>query len=433
MTTSTTAGTANPAAVPAPAKGTRFWHPFADMAQVATDELVLDRGEGVWLWDEAGNRYLDSTAALWYCNVGHGRRELAEAAAAQMTRLAACSNFDRLANRRALDLAERIAHRAPMKDAVVFFTSGGSESVDTAAKMVRRYWAVTGKPERQTIVVREHAYHGMAGYGTSLAGIPGNYTGWGDLLPGVVRVPADDLAALQRVFEEGAGRVAAFFGEPVIGAGGVRPPVEGYWKAVAGLCRRFDVLLVVDEVVTGFGRLGEWFASTRYGIEPDLVTGAKGVTSGYVPLGVVICGARVQEPFWRGDAGLFRHGYTYSGHPTACAVGLRNLDILEGEKLVERVLALEPVLAREMTRLAGHPAVAEVRTAGLLAGIELRAERLAVAGTLDRVVKEARLRGVLTRALVGKALQVSPPFVITEEQIRGPVDTLSAALDATPA
>ncbi|HEY6549498.1 MAG TPA: aminotransferase class III-fold pyridoxal phosphate-dependent enzyme [Vicinamibacteria bacterium] len=409
---------------------TRFWHPFADMAVAAGDELVLDRGEGVWLWDEAGNRYLDSTAALWYCNVGHGRSELAAAASAQMTRLAACSNFDRLANRRALDLAERVAARAPMKDAVVFFTSGGSESVDTAAKMVRRYWAVTGKPERQTIVVREHAYHGMAGYGTSLAGIPGNYSGFGELVPGVVRVPADDLKALRQVFEEGEGRIAAFFGEPVIGAGGVRPPAEGYWKAVADLCRRSDVLLVVDEVVTGFGRLGEWFASTRYGIEPDLVTGAKGVTSGYVPLGVVICGPRIQEPFWRGNAGLFRHGYTYSGHPTACAVGLANLDILEREALVDRVRTLEPVLAREVGRLRSHPAVAEVRAAGLLAGVELSPERLQSAGYLDRVVKEAGRRGVLTRALVGKALQISPPFVITEDQIRGLVDTLSAAFDA---
>jgi adenosylmethionine-8-amino-7-oxononanoate aminotransferase len=411
---------------------TRFWHPFADMAVVSKDELVLDRGEGVWLWDEAGNKYLDATAALWYCNVGHGRRELAEAAAAQMTRLAACSNFDRLANRRALDLAERVAARAPMKDAVVFFTSGGSESVDTAAKMVRRYWAVTGHPDRQTIVVREHAYHGMAGYGTSLAGIPGNYAGFGELLPGVVRVPADDLEALRRVFEEGAGRIAAFFGEPVIGAGGVRPPAEGYWKSVAELCRRHDVLLVVDEVVTGFGRMGEWFASTRYGIEPDLVTGAKGVTSGYAPLGVVIAGPRVQEPFWRGDAGLFRHGYTYSGHPTACAVGLANLDLLERESLVERVRSLEPVLAREVGRLRGHPAVAEVRTAGLLAGIELSPARLQAKGGLDGVVLAARERGVLTRALVGKALQISPPFVITEEQIQKIVDVLEAAI-APPA
>ena len=183
MTTSTPPRAGGASGGPRAAQGTRFWHPFADMAQVAQDELVLDRGEGVWLWDEAGNRYLDSTAALWYCNVGHGRRELADAAAVQMTRLAACSNFDRLANRPALELAERIAARAPMKDAVVFFTSGGSESVDTAAKMVRRYWAVTGKPERQTIVVREHAYHGMAGYGTSLAGIQGNYTGLGRPAP----------------------------------------------------------------------------------------------------------------------------------------------------------------------------------------------------------------------------------------------------------
>jgi len=210
----------------------------------------------------------------------------------------------------------------------------------------------------------------------------------------------------------------------------VRPPVEGYWTEVARLCREFDVLLAVDEVVTGFGRLGEWFGSRRFGLKPDLITAAKGVTSGYAPLGVVICGPRIQEPFWHGNAGLFRHGYTYSAHPTACAVGLANLKIVESERLIERVRSLIPVLAREVERLARRSSVAQVRTAGLLAGIELDPVLLQTPGFADRVVKEARERGVLTRALVGKALQISPPFVISEEQIRLLVDTLEAALDA---
>jgi putrescine aminotransferase len=416
---------------PADSHRTRLWHPFANMAQVAHDEVVFDRGDGVWLFDEAGKRYLDATAALWYCNIGHGRAELAEAARAQMRRLAACSSFDRLTNRPALQLAERISALAPIPDSVVFFTSGGSESIDTAVKLIRHYWTLVGQPARQLIVVREHAYHGMAGYGTSLAGIQGNYAGFGDLLPGVIRVPAHDVDAVARAFTEHEGKIAAFFGEPVIGAGGVRPPAADYWSAVSRLCRQHDVLLAADEVITGFGRLGTWFGTTRFDITPDVVIGAKGITSGYAPLGLVIVGERVQEPFWRGQGAMFRHGYTYSAHPTACAVALANLDVLESEKLVERVAALEPVLAAAMRPLASHPLVAEVRTCGLLAAVELNAEAVQrTPGLVDAAVKEARQRGVLTRALVGRALQVSPPFVIEARELNVVAETFAAALDA---
>jgi putrescine---pyruvate transaminase len=410
---------------------TRFWHPFADMSQVAGNEVVLERGEGAWLFDAADKRYLDATGALWYCNVGHGRAELAEAAAAQMRKLAASSSFGNLANRPALALAERVAALAPIGNGVVFFTSGGSEAIDTAAKLVRRYWVAVGKPERHLLVVRGGAYHGMAGYGTSLGGIEPNFTGVGDLLPGVVRLPADDTSALAKLLEERGGEVAGFFGEPVIGAGGVRPPAEGYWAEVQRLCRKHDVLLVADEVITGFGRLGEWFGSRRLGIEPDVVVGAKGVTSGYQPLGVVIAGARVQEPFWKGKAGMFRHGYTYSGHATACAVGIANLDLLERERLVERVKSFEPAFAREVRRLESHPGIGQVRTIGLLAGIELKADALArKAGLCDLVVAEARRRGVLTRNLVGTSLQVSPSFVIEEADVKLMVDTFAASVEA---
>jgi putrescine aminotransferase len=412
-------------------KRTRFWHPFANMAQVADSEIVFERGEGVWLFDEAGKRYLDGTAALWYCNVGHGRTALADAANAQMRRLAACSNFDRLANRPALELAARVADIAPIKDGVVFFTSGGSEAIDTAVKLIRHYWTVVGHPNRQLIVVREHAYHGMAGYGTSLAGIKGNYAGFGDLAPGVIRVPAHDVDAIARVFSEHDGQVAAFFGEPVIGAGGVRPPQADYWRSVAQLCRRHDVLLAADEVITGFGRLGKWFGSERFGIEPDVLIGAKGITSGYAPLGYVVAGRRVQEPFWTGQGAMFRHGYTYSAHPTACAVGLANLDIMSSEKLVERVAELEPVLEQTVAPLKEHPLVQEVRTCGLLAGIEISAEAIQRSpNLLNTIVKEATDRGVLTRALVGTSLQISPPFVIEASELRVLVDTLRLSLDA---
>jgi putrescine---pyruvate transaminase len=410
---------------------TRLWHPFANMAEVATTELVVDRGEGVWLFDEDGKRYLDGTAALWYCNVGHGRDRLADAAHAQMRRLAACSNFGQLANRPALELADRISELAPVDDGVVFFTSGGSESIDTAVKLIRHYWTLVGRPERQLIVVREQAYHGMAGYGTSLAGIKGNYAGFGELLPGVIRVPGHDIGAVERVFTEHEGQVAAFFGEPVMGAGGIRPPSDGYWRGVSALCRTHDVLLAVDEVITGFGRLGRWFGSERFDIRPDVLVGAKGVTSGYAPLGLVVVGPRVQEPFWRGQGAFFRHGYTYSAHPTACAVGLANLDILASEHLVERVAALEPVLADVTGALKDHALVADVRTCGLLAGIEINAEALQRAPSLaSSLVDDARERGLLTRMLVGNTLQVSPPFVITESELRTIAETVRATLDA---
>jgi putrescine---pyruvate transaminase len=415
-------------------RATRLWHPFANMAQVARAEVVFDRGDGVWLFDESGKRYLDGTAALWYCNVGHGRTALAVAADAQMRRLAACSNFDRLANRPALDLAERIATLAPVDEGVVFFTSGGSESIDTAVKLVRHYWTIVGQPSKQIIVVREHAYHGMAGYGTSLAGIKGNYAGFGDLLPGVVRVPPHDAAAIERVFVEHEGEVAAFFAEPVIGAGGIRAPEDGYWSAVSALCRKHDVLLAIDEVITGFGRLGRWFGSDRFGLQPDVLVGAKGVTSGYAPLGLVVIGRRVQEPFWSGEGAMFRHGYTYSAHPTACAVGLANLDILTSEKLVDRVADLEPALARAVSPLREHALVSSVRTCGLLAGVELSAEALRrVPGLVDTIVAEARTRGLLTRALVGTTLQISPPFVIDDAGLQEIAATLRVTLDAVAA
>ena len=411
---------------------TRFWHPFADMSAVAGNEVVIDRGEGAWVWDTDGRRYLDANAGLWYCSVGHGRAELAEAAARQMSRLAAYSNFGPFASPPTLRLAERVSGLAPMTDAAVFFTSGGSESVDSAAKLVRRYWDAVGQPERQTIIVRQHAYHGMAAYGTSLAGIPANAAGYGDLVPHVVRVPYDDVAAVERALADHAGQVAAFFGEPVIGAGGIYPPPEGYWPAVERACRAADVLLVADEVVTGFGRLGRWFGSQRYEIQPDIVTGAKGITSGYVPLGVMLVGPRVQEPFWNGSAGVFRHGYTYSGHATACAVGLANLDIVEREDLVGRAARLEPVLASLMAPLAENPLVGEIRCAGMLAAVQLGADALVERpGLADAVVGLLRQRGILLRALAGGALQVSPPLVVTEEQLRllaaGIEDALEAA------
>jgi adenosylmethionine-8-amino-7-oxononanoate aminotransferase len=414
---------------------TRLWHPFTPMADMAGRELVLERGEGAWVEDSEGRRYLDATAGLWYCNVGHGRTELADTAAEQMRRLAAYQTFDVFANRPALELADRICELAPLGDrSVAFFVNGGSDAVDTAAKLARRFWVLAGEPQRQIILARDGAYHGMNAYGTSLAGIEANISGWGPLVAGVQHVAHDSLEAIERFLVEHGTEVAAFIGEPVQGAAGVRPPAPGYWQGVGDLCREHGILLIADEVITGFGRVGEWFGSQRYGIEPDLMIVAKGITSGYVPLGAVIVADRLRDVFWSEDAGALRHGYTYSGHPTACAVGLENLAIIEREDLVGRVGRLEADLEQALTGLSAHPLVQEVRTAGLLAGIELdetaRAENPRV---VDEVVVDARSRGVLTRALVGRTLQVSPPFVITPDELRHLAEVLTASLDAVSA
>jgi len=414
---------------------TRMWHPFADMAVVKDAEVVIDHGQGAVVWDEQGREYIDARGGLWYCAAGHGRGEIADAAAAQMRRLAAYDTFERLANRPALDLAERVSGLSPLPNGAVFFTSGGSEAVDTAAKLARRYWHALGRPEKQVIVHRTHAYHGMNAYGTSLAGIASNREGFGTLIAGVASVSHEDPAELAALLEERGDQVAAFIGEPVIGAGGILHPPEGYWAAVQELCRRHDVLLIADEVITGFGRLGRWFGSERLGIEPDLITCAKAITSGYLPLGAVIAGERVQEPFWSHPGNLFRHGFTYSGHPTACAAGLANLDLMARERLVERVAELEPVLAAAVEPLRAAPLVSEVRAGlGLLAAVEFDADaRAADPGLVDRIVHSCRDHGVLTRGLAGRALQISPPYVITEAELHSVAAGMAAAIDAVAA
>jgi adenosylmethionine-8-amino-7-oxononanoate aminotransferase len=408
-----------------------LWHPFADMSTLPGREVVLVDGDGVWVTDDAGRRYLDASAGLWYCNAGHGRAEMADAAASQMRRLATYQIFDVFANRPALDLADRLCKLAPLGErSAAFFANGGSDAIDTAAKMARRYWTATGHPERRIIITRDGAYHGVNAYGTSLAGIPANAQGWGPLIPDVVQVDRNDADDLERALAEHEGQVAAFIGEPVQGAAGVHPPVDGYWDRVQELCRANGVLLIADEVVTGFGRLGEWFACERLGIVPDLLVGAKGLTSGYAPLGVVIAGARVRDALWADGLGPFRHGYTYSGHPTSCAVALANLDVIEREQLVPRVRELEPVLAEAVGRLRAHPLVGEVRSIGLLAGVELHPDALERDPLLvEKVVVAARERGVLVRNLLGRTLQISPPFVITAEELGLLASVLAEALD----
>ena len=414
-----------------------LWNPFASMAGLASagGPVSIVRGQGSSVFDSSGRRYLDALASLWYCNVGHGRAELADAAARQIRALAGYQVFEHFSNPPAEELAERVAGLSPVPGAKVFFTpGGGSDAVDTAAKLARAYWRAVGQPGKQITIGRAHAYHGMNAYGTSLGGIPANTDAFLPLVSQVEHVAWDDPGALDKTIEQlGAGRVAAFFCEPVIGAGGVYPPPPGYLAAVREVCRRHDVLFVSDEVITGFGRTGAWFASERFRLDPDMITGAKGLSSGYAPIGAVIISPRVAEPFWRpGSREVFRHGYTYSAHPASCAVALANLALIEREELVSRVAGLAPVLAAALAPLAGHALVAEVRAGtGLLAAVEIAEDvRAADPGIGPRLVAAIRERGVITRLLRGVALQVSPPFVITEAEIGQMVAAFADALDA---
>jgi adenosylmethionine-8-amino-7-oxononanoate aminotransferase len=303
-----------------------MWNPFANMATAAGQTVTIVRGEGSTVYDASGRSYLDAIASLWYVNVGYGRAELAEAASAQMHRLACYQAFEVFSSEPAEALAQRVSALAPIADAKVFFTpGGGSDAIDTAAKLARAYWRAVGQPGKQVIIGRSHAYHGMNAYGTSLGGIPANTDPFSPLVTLVEHVPWDDPSALAKVIEQlGADRVGAFFCEPVIGAGGVYFPPEGYLAEVQQICRENNVLFVADEVITGFGRTGEWFGSIRYSLEPDMMTVAKGLTSGYLPLGAVIAGPRITEPFWRaGSTEVFRHGYTYSAHPGRVRCGPR--------------------------------------------------------------------------------------------------------------
>jgi adenosylmethionine-8-amino-7-oxononanoate aminotransferase len=403
-----------------------FWNPMTNVGAFRERGITIVRGEGSTVWDDAGDALLDVSAALWYCNIGYGRAELADAAAAQMRELSSYKTYDGFTSPKTEELAARVTALLPFDGAKIFFTSGGGESIDTAAKLSRAYWTAVGKPDKHVIFSRQFAYHGSNAYGTSLGGLQALVEGYGRLVPEVDQIAWDDAEALAEAIDRvGSDHACAFFAEPVIGAGGVMIPPEGYLERVQEICREREVLLVLDEVITGFGRTGSWFATERFGLSPDLITVAKGITSGYLPLGGVIASPRVAEPFWaEGTSNMFRHGFTYSGHATSCAVGLANLDVIEREGLVQRVKQLEPVLADALRPLADHEAVADVRTGvGLLGAVEL-----ADPSRLQAVIDACYERGVLVRGIRGVALQVSPPFVITEDEIAKTAEVFAESL-----
>jgi adenosylmethionine-8-amino-7-oxononanoate aminotransferase len=411
--------------------GEAYWNPQAHMPTARARRMVVTRGDGAWLETSAGERLIDATSSLWHANIGHGRERLARAAYEQMTTLETYHTFGRTVNEPALRLADWLAAHGPIEGAKVMLTSGGSDSIDLACKLVRRHWQLEGRPDKRMILSRHNAYHGLHAFGTSIAGLPYNREGYGSesLVPETARVSTNDLAEVRRTVEEiGPERIAAIIAEPVIGTGGVIGPADGYLEGLQALCRELDILLVADEVITGFGRTGRMFASQRWGIQPDLVTMAKGITSGYVPLGGVLVAPRVADRFFTGpDAPIFRHGLTYAGHATACAVALANLDVLAEESLVEEAARLEVLLEGLVKPLRDHELVVDVRAgAGFMAGVQLRADVAA-----DPIIDACADAGVLIRTIHDNTLQICPPFVCTDDEVAQIVGAIDGALTAS--
>lgn len=431
-------------------------HPFTEHKSLRTaGTRVIERGAGVYVWDSEGRKFIDSMAGLWCVNVGYGRKELADAAHRQMSKLAYYNSFFNTANTPAIELSAKLAQLAPTGLSQVFFSNSGSEANDTNLKIVRYYWNIRGRPTKKLVLAREYAYHGVTLATASISGltdmhpqadlplsnlvvrVPGPY--WyrqgGDLSPAAYG-EATAAAVERKILEVGPENVGAFIGEPVYGAGGVMVPPETYWPAINRICRKYEVLLIADEVVCGFGRTGRWFGSQTFGIEPDLMTVAKGLSSGYLPISASIVHQRIAEALVE-HGQEWVHGFTYSAHPSTCAVALENLAIIEREGLVERVAGdVGPYFQQCLASLRDHPLVGETRGVGLIAGIELVADK-ATRRSFDPALKvgprcraHCLANGLIMRA-ARDSMMTAPPLVITRAEIDEIVEKLSRALDAT--
>lgn len=432
-----------------------YLHPFTDTKELSvTGARVITRGEGVYIWDSEGNKILDSMSGLWCVNVGYGRQQLVDAAAKQMTELPYYNSFFNTSVIPAIELAEVMTAITPPQFNHFFFTNSGSEGNDTILRMVRRYWDIKEQPNKKTIIARKNAYHGSTVAGASLGGMTYMHE-QGDLpIPGIAHIDqpyyfehgkglspeAFGLKAAgwleEKILELGADKVAAFIGEPVQGAGGVIIPPPGYWQEIERICNKYDVLLVSDEVICGFGRLGKWFGCEYFGIKPDLMTFAKGVTSGYIPLGGVAVGDRVANVLIE-NGGDFNHGFTYSGHPVACAVALANIKLIQDEAIVERVATdTAPYLHKSFMELASHPLVGLTETCGLMAGLVLMQDKETqtlfdaeyAVGMICR--RHCFAKGVIMRA-VGDRMIIAPPLVITHDEIDKMIVLIRLSLDNT--
>jgi putrescine---pyruvate transaminase len=387
-----------------------FLHPFARPA--AERFITIVRGEGAIVVDDQGRRYVDAMASLWYCNVGHGRTEIADAVAAQLRTLDNFHTFELYTNEPTERLTTELAALAPMPNPRVFLTCSGSEAVDSAIKLARVAHWCAGDGDRQLVISRKPSYHGVTYGGVTATGLPAIQEGFGPLLGGVTQVDKDDLAGVERIFAERGAEVAAVIAEPVIGAGGVYPPAPGYLEGLRRLCDAHGAFLILDEVICGFGRLGEWWGAQRFGVAPDLVTFAKAVTSGYQPLGGVLVGGAVRERLEADPSFVLRHGHTYSGHPASAAAALVALDITRREGLLDRAPKIGERLAAGLRSLRDDGRVADVRGDGAVWAVGLRPDQSAPA------LRDAMLeRGVIPRPIGESTLAFCPPLVIDDADI----------------
>ena len=433
-----------------------YLHPFTDFRGLAKEgSRIMVKGEGVWLTDSDGNRYLDGMAGLWCTNVGHGRREIADAVHEQMMELAYYNSFFKTSNAPAIRLAEKLAEVSPAHMNRVFFCGSGSDANDTILRLARHYWALQGKPEKQIFISRKNGYHGSTVAAASLGGMKPMHSQGGLPIPGITHIAqpywfgeGGDMSPdefglwaareLEREIERlGEDKVAAFIAEPIQGAGGVIIPPDTYWPEIKRICAKYEILLVVDEVICGFGRTGAWFGADTYDVQADLQPIAKGLTSGYLPMGGVMVSDKVASVVVD-QGGEFYHGYTYSGHPTCAAAGLANLQIIQDEKLVERVRDdIGPYLQSRWLKLGDHPLVGESRMKGLMGALELvphkpaRDRKFADVGKVGTIARDLSFKNGLIMRAVSDSLILSPPLTLTHDEADELVRLAEKTLDDT--
>lgn len=394
-------------------------HPFAEPSKPESEFINIVRAEGSTLTDDTGKQYLDGMASLWYCQVGHGRVEIIDAIKAQLDQLATYNIFDPFTNDRAREAAALIVEKSPLDGGRVFLGCSGSEAIDSALKISRLVQQRRGKGEKQIILRRTHGYHGTNFGGTTAQGIEANREGWGDLIPHFIEIPNDNIEEAAKVFAEHGERIAAVVSEPVQGAGGVWPPEDGYLQGLRKLCTQHGALLVFDEVICGFGRTGSWFASQTFGVTPDLITFAKGVTSGYQPLSGVVVSADVAEDLTE-PGFLLRTGYTYSGHPAAAAAAVANINLIESDGLVERANHIGKKVVEGFDALVADGMVKDYRGVGAVWAANV--------GRDTTELKKAMLdAGVIVRG-VGDAIIFCPPLIVTDDEVGRFIETLAAVL-----
>lgn len=415
-----------------------FIHPTSSLKQQQESgaPFIFTEGKGVFVTDMNGKRVLEGMASLWNVNVGYGRKELAEAAREQMEKLAYSNSFSSMSNEPAIRLAAKLAKITPGNLSAVFFTSGGSESNDTSYKLARYYWKIKGNPEKKKIVARKKAYHGVNIGATSATGLSPFHQMTDSPAPDFLHVDNFSIHEFQECIDrEGADTIAAFIAEPVQGAGGVNIAPEGYFQEIRKICDENDILFIADEVITGFGRTGKMFACEHYHVVPDIMLVAKGITSGYIPLGAVIVTETIHQELIEHSEGVMLHGYTYSGHPTSCAVALKNIEIIENENLIENSRLMGEELLKQLKLMQQEvKIVGEVRALGLIGAVEIMDP--VTNGRFSKAIApaistEAAKRGLIVRTVVFEGMDTivfSPPLVINKQEIEELVSILKASI-----